>query len=181
MLNPSRLARLVEQGQFDRLLDCVLRNGRHASEPVRRRLSDPRALRAAALGLALQRACELAYAPVDEVMNLLDAVRAEQRPEGFFGADADAASTSACTAGIEAFLQLVGEDHPAARQARAAASAAVVWLVSTSATTGRDADIVRWALGARVPALVAGVAGVSGGTGRVANVSGHRADERAAA
>lgn len=145
MVKPSRLVRLAEEGRFEALLAQVVANGRPISEPVRRRLVSPGALPAVAIGLALQRACELSYAIGDDALRLGDL--ALERI-----ADAPIEGAAACAAGLLSLAALAGTEHPSAASARAAAHAAIARL-ARSGVHPDDASVVRW-LGAEVPALI---------------------------
>lgn len=68
MISVARIERWAERGQFQALLDGVIQNGRAVPLAVRLRLSEPRTLEVAALGLGLQRVLELSYSPVPAAM-----------------------------------------------------------------------------------------------------------------
>lgn len=59
MLSPNRIAKLADAGQWSRLLDEVLANGRPLPGAARSRLHEPGVVRAAAACLGIQRALEL--------------------------------------------------------------------------------------------------------------------------
>lgn len=85
MLSPNRITRLAVAGQWSRLLDEVLANGRPLPEAARRRLHEPGVVRAAAACLGLRRALELsrgAIRPSDMAALLegLDASSSERDP-----------------------------------------------------------------------------------------------------
>ncbi len=123
----------------------VVANGRPISEPVRRRLASPAALPAVAIGLALQRACELSYVIGDDALRLGDLALERL-------ADAPLEGAAACAAGLLSLAALAGTGHPSAAPARAAAHAALA-RVARSGVHADDASVVRW-LGAEVPALI---------------------------
>ena len=96
MLSPNRLERLAANGEYDRLLADVLRNGR--SIPLAARLRLCEALPAAALGLALQRLLELTRRPTGAVCALAADLLDQQSEDGGFGAvAATAVAVSALT------------------------------------------------------------------------------------
>jgi hypothetical protein len=70
MLQVAKLLRLVENRRHGQVVDEVLRNGRPLPVAVRARLADAANVRLAALGLALQRTVELAYAPTADAETL---------------------------------------------------------------------------------------------------------------
>lgn len=72
MLSLNRIERLADGGRFGDLLNEVSENGRWLPLPVRLRLADEGSLQTAALGLALQRACELVYRPSPFIASLAD-------------------------------------------------------------------------------------------------------------
>ncbi len=85
MMSLLQIERMVDEGDWARLIDRILRNGR----TVGRRLAAPlRRLRDAAVvgrGLALQRACELAYGDAPFIADLAARLRASQQSSGMFG------------------------------------------------------------------------------------------------
>ena len=101
MLTTNRIDRLVSSGDFDRLLNDVLSNGRTPPLAVKLRLSDPATLPAAAMGLALQRLVELTFVPGEESELLVAALLERQSDDGSFGSTA---ATAVAVAGLQAFL-----------------------------------------------------------------------------
>lgn len=84
MLSPNRIAKLAAAGQWSRLLDEVLANGRPLPEAARRRLHEPGVVRAAAACLGIQRALELTRGAVraGEMAPLLDGLDATRERWG---------------------------------------------------------------------------------------------------
>jgi hypothetical protein len=72
MLTVQRIARLVEGQRWTGLLEELFRNGRPLPLAARARLTEDAGASLAALGLGLQRAVELAYAPDDSLLMLAD-------------------------------------------------------------------------------------------------------------
>lgn len=72
MLTLSKIERLADAGEYSALLRAVTENGRQVPLPVRLRLEDEPSRQVAALGLALQRATELALRPSPVVVSLAD-------------------------------------------------------------------------------------------------------------
>ena len=71
MLSLPRLVILAQQGQHERLIDAVLRNGRPLPLPLRARLADEHNAPIAALALGVQRYLELAARPTIPLRELL--------------------------------------------------------------------------------------------------------------
>lgn len=65
MFSLNQIERLMEVGAYQRLIDRILANGRCDVLEARRRLGEGGNARLAALGLALQRCCELTYGPTE--------------------------------------------------------------------------------------------------------------------
>lgn len=63
MISVARIERWAEREQFQALFDGVVQNGRPLPLAARLRLSQPRSLELAALGIGLQRLLELSYGP----------------------------------------------------------------------------------------------------------------------
>lgn len=72
MLNLAKIERFVEAQRYEDLLEAVTENGRWLPLPVRVRLSGVESVELAALGLALQRATELAYGPAPVLADVAD-------------------------------------------------------------------------------------------------------------
>jgi len=70
MISLNRIERLVCAGAWERIIDCVLDNGRSRNLALRLRLARAEAACPAALGLALQRCCELTYGPTPAAAGL---------------------------------------------------------------------------------------------------------------
>lgn len=101
MISLPRMVKQAGEGQFDRILEDVLRNGRQIPLQARMRLEGADTLPAAALGLALQRVTELTYRPSDAALTLLERLLNRQRPTGSFGS---IAGTAVALAALHAAL-----------------------------------------------------------------------------
>lgn len=101
MLTTNRIDRMVSGGDFDRLLNDILSNGRGTPIAVKLRLSEAETLPAAAMGLALQRLVELTFVPGEESHLLVAALLDKQADDGSFGSTA---ATAVAVAGLQAFL-----------------------------------------------------------------------------
>jgi hypothetical protein len=89
MLTLSQIERLLDAGHYGVLLDRVLANGRCHERELRQALRCPGVLAAAALGMALQRVCELSYGPSPLAARLADRLLDLQQVDGGFGPDRD--------------------------------------------------------------------------------------------
>jgi hypothetical protein len=87
MLNLQQIERLIEANQYPHLIQRILANGREVDERVHRALLCPAIVAPAALGLALQRACELSYGPTDVVERIVARLLDLQHANGRFGSD----------------------------------------------------------------------------------------------
>ncbi len=88
MLTVAQIERLVESREFGRLAARIVENGRcDAAEEaeVRRRIDAGCGLEPAALGLALQRMCELTYAPCPPARTPAARLIGSQRADGLWG------------------------------------------------------------------------------------------------
>lgn len=94
MLSMPRLVRLAETGQYDRLLDEVLRNGRPLPLEARLRMTSSGALAASAISLALSRMTELTHRPTTGAKLLAGKLLSLQDPDGSFGSPAVTASVT---------------------------------------------------------------------------------------
>lgn len=84
MLNLVQIDRLAEQNAWERLIERVLHNGRGGDLAMRLRLVREEAAAPAALGLALQRTCELTYGPSAIGTGLVAQLLHLQREDGLF-------------------------------------------------------------------------------------------------
>ncbi|MBL0928420.1 MAG: hypothetical protein IBJ11_12345 [Phycisphaerales bacterium] len=110
MLVASRIERLVAAGEFERLVDEVLRNGRPATLAARLRLTSSEAVEPAALGLGLARLVEVNYRPGSAECALARGLVDRQREDGAWGGDGARGSivgTAAAVKGLLALLRLV--------------------------------------------------------------------------
>lgn len=90
MLNLVQIDRLAEQGAWERLIERVLQNGRGNDLLMRLCLTREEAIAPAAIGLALQRVCELTYGPTGFGFGLVAQLLHLQREDGsFMSADID--------------------------------------------------------------------------------------------
>lgn len=85
MLTPTQIGRFIANKDFRRLIDRLLSNGRCHSRRAQARLHEPEALEVAAIGLGLQRICELAYWSVPDGSDLAHQLLRLQRRDGSFG------------------------------------------------------------------------------------------------
>lgn len=138
MISLPRMVKQADEGQFERMLDDVLRNGRPLSLAVRMKLQAPGSLAPAALALALQRVTELTYRPSDTAVGLLRMLLDRQAPDGSFGAVASTAAALAATHALLAQVEaLPGKgsgrylDLELHAQARAGAEAALHYLAQS--------------------------------------------------
>ncbi|MCB9838273.1 MAG: hypothetical protein H6813_02950 [Phycisphaeraceae bacterium] len=105
MLSMPRLVRLAESGQYDRLLEEVLRNGRPLPLAARLRLSNPGMIEASAISLALSRVTELTHRPTSGALDLALRLLDRQLDDGSFGSPAVTASA------VEAIIALLEQDR----------------------------------------------------------------------
>ncbi|MEE9129067.1 MAG: hypothetical protein V3T84_03545 [Phycisphaerales bacterium] len=94
MINLSHIERLVNEESYSRLVDRVLSNGRRVNTAVAKRLRGPEAVAAAACGLALQRCCELTYAPTPLADRLAMRLLEMQRNDGHFSCSVAASAVA---------------------------------------------------------------------------------------
>src|SRR6185503_21328493 len=85
MINQNQIVRLLEQNACRPLIERVLENGRCSSEMTRRLLLQAGVAMPVALGLGLQRAVELTYAPTAEAAVIVRRLIAIQAADGMFG------------------------------------------------------------------------------------------------
>lgn len=84
MLNLTQIERLAQTNGWERLVERVLENGRGGLLAVRMRLALEEAIGPAAIGLGLQRACELTYGPTPLLEGLAARLVHMQRQDGHF-------------------------------------------------------------------------------------------------
>lgn len=167
MIALTQIETMLAHRAFGQLVRRILENGRGASEPIRDRLLRPECVLPAALGLALQRGCELTYGPVPATLRLARRIVRLERPNGLFraadrvvaGADkanrpAGMAAIAVVVRGLIEFthqLEAAGTDQ--GRRIGSAAARAIRALAAgqrSSGLIGRDAidsAIVAWQLG----------------------------------
>lgn len=161
MLSLVQIQRLVAARDCRLLVDRVLSNGRLDSQAVRACLTSPQAVVTAALGLALQRACELTYGPTAIAADLAWRLLDQRRGDGLFGTG-PTPSIAASAVAIRGLLAFLDQSRAAARNGRQApdaiadavnsAIAALAELQRDDGLLGRDTTetaIVVWQLGDR--------------------------------
>src|SRR5690606_18238521 len=90
MINILQIDRLVEQRAWERLIERILQNGRGGSLHVRLRLARREAAAPAALGLAIQRLCELTFGPTPIARGLVaQLLHLQDRSGGFVESDSE--------------------------------------------------------------------------------------------
>lgn len=104
MINLPKLVRMASEGEHERMLDEVIRNGRPLPLNVRLRLQDRETLPAAALGLALSRVTELTYRPSDIACTLVVLLLERRHEDGSFGS---VAATSIALAALHAMTDQI--------------------------------------------------------------------------
>lgn len=100
MISIRQIGRLLSQQSYRQLADRILANGRCHCDALRAALLEPPRVRPVALGLALQRSCELAYGRDAQVDDLAAALLATQRPDALFDVHGDCAGTATALAGL---------------------------------------------------------------------------------
>ncbi len=99
MINITQIDRLVEQRAWERLIERILQNGRGGNLQVRLRLARRDAAAPAALGLAIQRLCELTFGPTPIARGLVAQLLHLQDGNGGFvesGSDGQPESADCC-------------------------------------------------------------------------------------
>lgn len=99
MISENQIDRLIRGGEDRQLADRILANGRCPWPAVRRWLRERAAARPLALGLAVQRLCELCYGPSPQATSLVERLLVLQQPEGFFGRDGQPCLAATAVAG----------------------------------------------------------------------------------
>jgi hypothetical protein len=100
MISQHQIVRLIEAREYRQLTDRILANGRCRSPLARRTLMQPDAAQVAAIGLAIQRVCEMSYRPDASAAGLVHRLLDLQREDGMFkmATGADEPATIAATA-----------------------------------------------------------------------------------
>ena len=156
MISPNQIERMVAANAYGRLVGRILANGRCRSVEARTHLAQPPSAPAAALGLAVQRLCELTYGPSEMTARLVKRLLLLQQPDGRFGETASptAAATAVALRGLLAWRDQLEQAHHVLSPALAAAIER--GLVALSATLGDDSksqtdrldvEIILWQLG----------------------------------
>ncbi|MCP3904342.1 MAG: hypothetical protein GY715_11990 [Planctomycetes bacterium] len=130
MMSIRQIEQMIERKSYRRLVDRLLDNGRCVRHHVRRRLLQPEHLVGTALGLALQRVCEMSYGPCEIGARIAEEVR------GRLAAATDALASPAtisealpaATVALRGLADWVGRDDHR---------------VSTASDDGRDPTIRR--------------------------------------
>lgn len=104
MVNQNQIRRLVELRSYGRLIERLLPAGRCRSDQAVCDLCRPEASAAAAIGLALQRCCELSYTVTPATKRLADSLAVIRRGDGLFG-DGEQPSVGASAVAIRAMLE----------------------------------------------------------------------------
>lgn len=121
MISQPQIVRLIEAQEYRHLIDRILANGRCRSAAARRVLMRPECAAVAALGLALQRLCEITYRPTPAAQMLAQQLIALQRDDGTFGdpleisAESSLAATAVALRGLIAHasqIELTGAAAP---------------------------------------------------------------------
>lgn len=151
MINLRHIERLLDEGSYGRLVDRVLSNGRRVNRAVARRLAVSEAVAAAACGLALQRCCELTYAPTPLADRLALRLLEMQRNDGHFSG-----SVSASAVALRGLLDYVQHHRDIGEPVDAQTSAGIAEAMDafrrTQSVVGAfrvntvESTIVRWQL-----------------------------------
>lgn len=108
MLSTARIERLIALEAYGRLVRSILQNGRGGGQPLACRLTRPGTITPAALGLALQRHCELTYEPHRVAAGIAERLRGLQREDGLYGPGPAGclAATAVAVRGLADWIQL---------------------------------------------------------------------------
>ena len=120
MINLSHIERLLDEESYGRLVDRVLSNGRRVNRAVAKRLEVSEAVAAAACGLALQRCCELTYAPTPLADRLARRLLEMQRNDGHFSR-----SIAASAVALRGLLEYVQQNRDVGEPVDAQVSAGI--------------------------------------------------------
>ena len=120
MINLSHIERLLDEESYGRLVDRVLSNGRRVNRAVAKRLEVSEAVAAAACGLALQRCCELTYAPTPLADRLAMRLLEMQRNDGHFSR-----SVAASAVALRGLLEYVQQNRDVGEPVDAQISAGI--------------------------------------------------------
>jgi hypothetical protein len=161
MMSVQKIERLVERGQTEALLEAVVQNGRPLPLGVRLRLGESVAsVRAAGLGLALQRVVELSYGPDPAALRIAERLLDQLcEVDGLEGPDRPSpASLVVALAGLEDLLaQLERFGHPAegfVGEGLVHASAAVAHVLLEAAALSNADPATRGLVGEAVDSAV---------------------------
>ncbi|HVP73689.1 MAG TPA: hypothetical protein VMS30_08120 [Phycisphaerales bacterium] len=94
MLSPNQIGRFIANEDYRRLVDRLLTNGRCHSRRAQALLHAPESLEVAAIGLGLQRICELAYWPVPDGSELAHRLMRLQHRDGLFAGQIGASAVA---------------------------------------------------------------------------------------
>ncbi len=103
MISLTHIERLLTAESYGRLVEKVLSNGRRVNRAVAEHLEVSDAVAAAACGLALQRCCELTYAPTPLAERLAMQLLEMQRNDGHFSRSV--AASAVALRGLLDYLQ----------------------------------------------------------------------------
>ncbi len=152
MINLSHIERLLDEESYGRLVNRVLSNGRRVNRAVAKRLEVSEAVAAAACGLALQRCCELTYAPTPLADRLAMRLLEMQRNDGHFSR-----SVSASAVALRGLLEYVQHHRDVGESVDAQVSAGIAEALAafrrTQSADGGfrnsavESTIVLWQLG----------------------------------
>lgn len=112
MLSKRRIEQRMLAGDWQRLADDVLANGRQVDLPIRMHLSEPDTLPVAAVGLALRRVNELEFALSPLARAMAQGLIVGQEPDGSFG---NVASTAIVVRAMISTLEQPGCEKLASR------------------------------------------------------------------
>lgn len=142
MLSLFQIQRLADNENFDQLIRRVLSNGRCLDRTAAERLCGVEACRGAALGLALQRTCELTYG-LDPVADALaQRLLSHQRGDGMFGLprSPSIAATAIAVRALALWLAQASEQSPDAGAVLFSRVEAAVTAATRALARHQDAD-----------------------------------------
>ena len=152
MISLTHIERLLRAESYGRLVEKVLSNGRRVNRAVAKRLEVSEAVAAAACGLALQRCCELTYAPTPLADRLAMRLLQMQRNDGHLSR-----SIAASAVALRGLLDYLQHHQDVSEMVDARVSAAIAEaLAALSRTRSVDgafrddvveSTIVLWQLG----------------------------------
>ncbi len=158
MISPNQIARMIEIGSYGRLIGRILSNGRCESRHARQRLEEPTVRAVAAIGLALQRFCELTYGPSAAGAGMARRLIGMQRADGLFGGGPSAplAASAVALKGLLAWRRQIQADGQKDESLDGVIQAGVVALAAAleerrfAEQDAADVEVVIWQLGREV-------------------------------